>query len=134
MSSRRIGDLAGLYPKLAAAHAAMVDSPRHHVASHCAIAKRAPVHHLLCHDASIFDPKLVAAMLAVIYLARTHTAADGSSTKRTRVVECVIVLVLVLFGAALGVRLVRGARTAGQSRGHCATCVGGYSDLARRVR
>ena len=71
-------------------------------------------------------------MLAVIYLARTHNAADGSSTKRTRVVECVIVL--VLFGAALGVRLVRGARTAGQSRGHCATCVGGYSDLARRVR
>ena len=101
MFSRRVGDLAGLYPKLAAAHAAMVDSPSHHVA-HCAIAKRAPVHHLPCHDASIFDPKAVAALLAVIYLARTHNAADCSITKRTRVVECAAAPGSTALGSAAG--------------------------------
>ena len=122
MSARRIRDLAGPYPKLAAAHAAMVDSPRRHVALHCAIAERAPVHHLLCHDAAVFDPKLVAAMPAVIYLARTHNAADGSLTKRERVVECVV---RVLLGTARGRQLVRGARATCRSREPFATCVCG---------
>ena len=132
MSARRIRDLAGPYPKLAAAHAAMVDSPRHHVALHCAIAERALVHHLLCHDAAVFDPKSVAAMPAVIYLARTHKAADGSRTKRTYVVECVV---LVPSGVAFGARLLRGACTAARSRGHFATCVDcGYGDPVRLVR
>ena len=90
MFSRCIADFAILNIEPAAAHAAMVDLPGHHVAAHFAIAKRALVHHLLCHDASIFDLKSVTTMPAVIYLARTHTAADGSLTKRARVVECVV--------------------------------------------
>ena len=100
----------------------MVDLPGHHVAAHFAIAKRALVHHLLCHDASIFDLKSVAAMPAVIYLARTHNAADGSLTKRERVVECVV---RVLLGTARGRQLVRGARATCRSREPVTTCVCG---------
>ena len=87
---------------------------------------------ILCHDAAVFDPKSVAAMPAVIYLARTHKAADGSRTKRTYVVECVV---LVPSGVAFGARLLRGACTAARSRGHFATCVDcGYGDPVRLVR
>ena len=104
MFSRCIADFACLYIEPAAAHPAMVDLPSHQVAAHFASAKRALLHHLLCHDASIFDLKLVATMPAVIYLARTHNAADGSLTKRARVVECVV---RVLLGTARGRQLSR---------------------------
>ena len=113
MFSRCIADFACLYIEPAAAHPAMVDLPSHQVAAHFAIAKRALAHHLLCHDASIFDLKLVATMPAVIYLARTHNAADGSLTKRARVVECVV---RVLLGTVRGRELVRGARATCRSR------------------
>ena len=131
MFSHCLADFACLYIELAAAHAAMVDFPSHHVAAHFAIAKRALVHHRLCHDTSIFDLKSVAAMPAVIYLTRTHNAADGSLTKRARVVECVV---RVLLGTARGRQLVRGARATCCSREPFATCVCGRSDLARLLR
>ena len=122
MFSRCVADFASLYIELAAAHAAMVDSPRHHVAAHFAIAKWALVHHLLCHDASIFDLKSVTTMPAVIYLARTHNAADGRLAKRARVVECVV---HVLLGTARGKQLVRGACATCRSREPFATCLCG---------
>ena len=131
MFSRCIADSACLYVEPAAAHAAMVDSASHHVAAHFAIAKRALVHHLLCHDASVFDLKSVATMPAVVYSARTHTAADGSLTKRARVVACVV---RVLLGTARGRQLVRGARATCRSREPFATCVCGLLRYPHRAR
>ena len=85
MFSRCIADFAILNIEPAAAHAAMVDLPGHHVAAHFAIAKRALVHHLLCHDASIFDLKSVAAHAAMVDLPGDHVAAHLAIAKRALV-------------------------------------------------
>ena len=109
----------------------MVDLPSHHIAAHFARAKRALIHPLLSCDASIFDPKTVATVPAVIYLARTHTAADGSFTKRARVVECGV---RVRLGTARGGHLVRGVHAACRSRRPFAVEVCGRSGFARRAK
>ena len=116
----RVADCSVSDIELVAAHAPMVNLPGHHIACDSGVAKWALVGLPLVLDATIFDSKLLATVLPVIYAARPDTATNDLIAKRTCVLECIDV---ALLEASAGLAWLRRRAAICCRRCSCTTCL-----------